>query len=98
CESVSLPVFMYQPPNTHPDYLLTPKLLGRLAEIEGLVGVKASYSDGYYVYNLIRAAKDQEFRFICGHEGMYYAALYAGATAAIGQGTTITPQILKVLQ
>ncbi|MBI2433081.1 MAG: dihydrodipicolinate synthase family protein [Candidatus Hydrogenedentes bacterium] len=98
CESVSLPVFIYQPPNTHKDYLLTPKVLARLAALDKVVGLKASYSDAYYVYNLIRATKDEEFRYICGHEGIYFAALYAGATAVIGQGATITPQILKALQ
>lgn len=98
CAGTELPVFIYQPPNTHPDYLLTPALLGRLAAIDGLVGVKASYSDAYYVYNLIAATRNEQFNFICGHEGIYFAALYAGATACIGQGTTLTPQIIKSLQ
>ena len=98
CAGTDLPVFIYQPPNTHPDYLLTPVLLGQLADIDNLIGVKASYSDAYYVYNLIAATRGKDFRFICGHEGIYYAALYAGATACIGQGTTLNPQIIQALQ
>lgn len=98
CSAVSLPVFIYQPPNTHKDYLLTPSILSRLADIDTLVGLKASYSDGYYVYSLIRSVKDKDFAYICGNETIYYAALYAGSRAIIGQGSTVNPQILQVMQ
>jgi len=98
CDAVRLPVYMYQPPNTDPAYLLTPELLARLADLDNMLGVKASYSDGYYVYSLIRAVKDKEFAYICGHEGMYYAALYAGCGAVIGGGSTLNPQVINAIQ
>ncbi|MCC6144354.1 MAG: dihydrodipicolinate synthase family protein [Candidatus Hydrogenedentes bacterium] len=96
CESVKVPVLMYQPPNTDTKYWLSPKLLAKLADIDNMIGLKVSNADGWYTFDLIRAVAGKDFGFIAGDERAFYANLYAGARAVIGQGTSLNPQILKL--
>jgi len=93
-----VPVFIYQPPGTHPDYELTPGLARSLAAMDGLCGVKVSYGDVPYVLGLIRAVKDEAFAFITGNETIYFATLYAGSRAVIGQGASVSPSVLDTVR
>ncbi|NLO33321.1 MAG: dihydrodipicolinate synthase family protein [Candidatus Hydrogenedentes bacterium] len=93
CARVDGPVFVYQPPNTHKDYEVRPETLAKIAAIDNFVGGKFSTSDGFYMYELMRATREQEFAYIMGHECIYYAGLTLGATAVIGQGTILHPQL-----
>ncbi len=96
--SVTIPVFIYQPPGTANEYMLTPEAIRRLASIPNVVAAKISTNNAYYLFRLIRAAQSETFSMIAGAETIFYAALYAGAPAVIGQGCTINPQIIKALQ
>ena len=96
--AVDSPVFIYQPPGVDAAYQMTPAMLADLADIPNIVAAKVSSNDAEYIFNLIWATKDKEFSLIAGAETSYYAALRAGARAVIGQGCTINPQILKVMQ
>jgi len=98
CAAVSIPVILYQPPNTLEDYRLTPEMLARVADIPNLAAAKVSYSDGAYVFGLIRAVAEKDFAYIVGDERVWYAGLYAGAAAAIGQGTILNPQLFNAAQ
>lgn len=98
CAAVSCPVLFYQPPKTREEYCVTPESLVQLAEIDNLIGGKVSTNDAYYLFVLIRAVKEKSFGFIAGSEMAFYAALMAGATACIGQGTTVNPQIIRAVQ
>jgi len=98
CAKVQLPVFIYQPPGTAPEYHLNAQSIARLADIDNLMGAKASYSDGYYVYQLIRATAEKRFAFIVGCEMIFYAGLYAGARACIGQGCVLNPHVINAVQ
>lgn len=89
-----LPVFIYQPPGTHEDYCLTPDLVRDLGAMEHIAGTKASYSDLPYVFSLIRAVRDLDFAFITGVETIFFATLYAGSRAVIGQGASVSPSVL----
>lgn len=97
CASVKIPVMLYQPPGTAAEYCVTRDSIVRLAEIDNLVGMKVSSSDGAYVFDLIRAVKGKKFGFIVGAETVFYAGLCAGARACIGQGTTLNPQIIRAM-
>lgn len=96
--AVRLPVFIYQPPGTHEDYQLTPELIAALADMDGICAAKVSSGDLPYVLDLIRAVKDKPFRFITGNETIYYATLYTGSRAAIGQGCSLSPSVLDAVR
>ena len=97
CDAVSIPVFIYQTPGTLPEYVASPEALARLADIDNLCGMKASTNDACYVFNALQAVKDKDFGFIVGAETAYYAGLYAGARAVIGQGCTMNPQTIRAI-
>ncbi len=97
-DAVSLPIFIYQPPGTGEAYRLTPELIATLAEMDHICAAKVSYSDMEYVLGLIRAVKDKPFVFITGVETVYFATLYAGSRAAIGQGACLNPSVLNAVR
>lgn len=92
------PIFIYQPPGTDAKYHMTEQSIARLADIDNIVGAKASYGDGYYVYRLIRATAGKQFAYIVGFEMIFAMGLYAGARACIGQGTTLNPRLMNAVQ
>jgi dihydrodipicolinate synthase/N-acetylneuraminate lyase len=97
-KEISIPIFIYQPPIIDPDYCVTPEIFAELAAMEKVVAAKVSTNDAEYILSLIEAAKDKEFAYIAGSETSFYAALYAGAQSVVGQGSSVNPQILKVVQ
>ncbi len=94
---VTLPIFIYQPPIINPEYRVTPAIFAELAAMPKIVAAKVSTNDAEYILSLIRATRAKEFAYIAGSETSYYAALYAGARAVVGQGCSVNPQILKVM-
>lgn len=97
-EAVDLPVYIYQPPASNSAYHLDGPLLAKLAEIDNVCGAKVSSPDGELIFNLTYATRDHDFSYIVGCETAFYAGLYAGAAAAIGQGTILNPHILNAVQ
>jgi 4-hydroxy-tetrahydrodipicolinate synthase len=98
CGAVSVPVFIYQPPGTPEEYQATEASMRRLADIDNLVGMKASTNDAYYQFKLLRALRDKDFGFIAGAETAYYSALLAGGRACIGQGCTLNPKVVRAVR
>lgn len=98
CAAVAAPVFLYQPPKTLPEYMLSPETWRTLAGIDNLVGGKASQSDGEYVFRICRAVQDRDFAMIIGCETVFYAGVMAGGRAAIGQGTSLNPWVINAIQ
>ena len=96
--AVDAPIFIYQPPGVDDKYQMSPELIAKLAEIPNVVAAKVSTNDAEYLFNLNWALRDKEFTLIAGAETAYYAALYAGVRAVIGQGCTLNPQIIKEMQ
>lgn len=96
--AVSIPVFIYQSPGTDETYHVTPESLVRLAEIPNVYGIKASTDQAGYILNLCRALQGLDFMFITGNETGYYAGLLAGSRATIGQGCTVNPQLIQLVQ
>ena len=97
-EAVDLPLYIYQPPGSQAEYHLTGPLLAKLAEIDNVCGAKVSSPDAELIFNLAYTTRKQEFSYIVGCETAFYAGLYAGAKAAIGQGTILNPHILNAVQ
>ena len=95
---ISTPIFIYQPPIIDPDYRVTSEIFAELADMDNVVAAKVSTNDAEYILNLIQATRDKEFAYIAGSETSFYAALYAGARAVVGQGASVNPQILKLVQ
>ncbi len=97
CERVPGPVYVYQPPGTLKNYEIAPETLGRLAMIKNFMGGKFSTLDGYYTYELMRAVRGKSFIYIVGCENMFYAGLFLGSRACIGQGAILNPQIINAM-
>ncbi len=97
CSIAEIPIVMYQPQRTPSHCLLRPAFLSKLVDDFKIVGIKASQTDGHYVYELIRAVKEKNFAYICGNEHMLYASAYTGARAVIGQGSMLNPSLLAEL-
>ncbi|HOV32763.1 MAG TPA: dihydrodipicolinate synthase family protein [Candidatus Hydrogenedens sp.] len=97
CSSVKIPVLFYQTPGTKPEYCLTPELLRNLSRLDNLVAGKVSSSDGGYMFDLARAVRNENFSLVIGNETIFYAGLVVGCRACIGQGTTLNPQIIRVM-
>jgi len=94
-EAVSLPVFVYQPPPTAPEYRLTVDLIQQLGAMTNIVAAKISTTDAEVLLDSIWAARNCEFAIIAGAETAYYTVLAAGMTAVIGQGCCLNPEILR---
>ncbi|HQB04215.1 MAG TPA: dihydrodipicolinate synthase family protein [Candidatus Hydrogenedentes bacterium] len=97
CAQVNGPVMVYQPPGTRKEYEIAPEVLRRLTALPNFVAGKFSTSEGYYAYELQRAVRGCDFRYIVGNETMLYIGVMLGSRACIGQGAIINPQMLNAL-
>ncbi len=96
--ATKLPIYLYQPPGTEQRFRVTPDLVRRLADVPRVKGLKLSTTDAEYFFNVTWAIQDKEFVSISGAETVFYPALCCGAKAVIGQGSCVSPRILKTLQ
>lgn len=95
--ATSLPIFLYQPPNTDPDFCVSAETLPAIADVPGVTGIKVSTADAGYILDLIHAVRGKSFAFVVGNETAYYAGLAMGARACIGQGCCINPAIIRAV-
>ena len=98
CGAVSVPVMIYQPPDTAPAYQLNSGLAAKLADIPNLNGVKASTSHAGFMFDIIYATRGKDFAYIVGEEMGFLGGLALGAKGALGQGTTLNPQIIQAVE
>ena len=97
-EAVTIPIWLYQPPGTQKEYCVDMALAERLADIPHVAAMKVSTTDAQYIYNLCYAMVPRNFKFIAGSECAFLTALYAGASACIGQGCTLNPATILAIQ
>lgn len=97
-KAINMPIFLYQPPKTRPEYCVTMDTAARLADLPNVMGIKISTDDVRYTLNICCAIADKDFAFIAGSETSFLGNLYAGAVACIGQGCTINPAIICAVQ
>ncbi|MFP4501643.1 MAG: dihydrodipicolinate synthase family protein [Candidatus Hydrogenedentota bacterium] len=95
--AIELPIFIYQAPQTDPDYMVTRQTMARLAQIPHVHGIKVSTSDAEYLCDLGEVLEGTDAALVCGCETVYYAGLIAGARGVIGQGTTINPSVINAV-
>jgi len=98
CAAIKIPVFIYQSPGTDPRYILSPELAVKLAAMPGILGMKASTNDAFYIFNITYALRDKDFAFVSGAETAFLAGLVSGSRAVIGQGATVNPCVLNAIQ
>ncbi len=97
-QAVRIPTFIYQPPGMAEAFQLTHDTLARLADMPNLAGIKVSTADAGYIATLCTAVQGKDFAYVTGNENAFYAGLYAGSRAVIGQGSAMYPQLLNALQ
>ena len=93
-QAVTIPVIIYQPPRTRPEYLMTPELMRELAALPNVAGMKASTPDAGFITDMIWATRGHDFAYIVGHETAWLAGLMLGARGVIGGGVCVNPQLL----
>ncbi len=98
CAAIKIPVFIYQSPGTDERYILSPELAGKLADMPGVLGMKASTVDAEYIFDVTYAVCDKDFAFVSGSELAFLAGLVSGSRAVIGQGATVNPCVLNAIQ
>ena len=96
-DSVSLPIILYQPPGTDPDFCVDADTLPRIADIPGVVAIKVSTADAGYMLDLVQSVRGKDFAYIVGNETAYYAGLAMGARGCIGQGCCLNPAIVRAV-
>jgi 4-hydroxy-tetrahydrodipicolinate synthase len=98
CDSVKIPIYIYQTPGTLPEYSVTMNSLSQLADIENMMGIKVSTSDGAFIFDMCEATRGKDFAYIVGAETAFYAGCRVGAKACIGQGASLNPKVLNAIQ
>jgi dihydrodipicolinate synthase/N-acetylneuraminate lyase len=93
-----LPLFVYQTPMTGSAWCVDEETVRQLATIDRLAGMKVSTNDAETIFNIAYALRGTGFALISGAETSFLTGLLFGARAAIGQGTTVYPQIVRRLQ
>lgn len=90
--NTKLPIILYNnSPRTHVS--LSAKTLGRLADIDNIVGVKDSSRDFTLTNEYISATRGKNFRVLMGCDTLIHASLMCGAVGAIAACSNVAPRI-----
>jgi 4-hydroxy-tetrahydrodipicolinate synthase len=88
-ESTSLPIVIYSNP-TRTNVRVSPGLLGRLAQVHGIVGIKDSSGDLELTAEYIRVVPPG-FSVLVGLDTLIYAGLTYGAKGSIAATANVAP-------
>ena len=83
-----LPIMLYNSPR-YVRAVLTPELVDRLADIDGVVAIKDTSFDMFQMNNLVRLVGDK-IRIFVGLENLYLPALAVGAVGCVA----MVPQVI----
>lgn len=92
-EQTSLPVLLYNNPNTCGGLKINPETVGRLAEIANILGVKDSSGDLQNTIEYLRVVPDR-FSVLMGRDTLIFSALVMGARGAVPATGNIAPRLL----
>ncbi|MGC8834721.1 MAG: dihydrodipicolinate synthase family protein [Armatimonadota bacterium] len=95
--AVSIPLVIYQPPGTPPEYRISPELMKELLKLHNIVGMKLSVSTAEEFAPISEVVKGAPFSLIAGAENFLLGALKLGAVGVIGQGCNTYPEILQAV-
>lgn len=91
-DAVDIPIMLYEPPGIG-KHEINPKLLGRLAGLKNVAGIKDSSSNMKKLSRHVIATKDR-VTIIQGVETLYLPALSIGVKGCIGGGCNIYPDAI----
>lgn len=91
-DAVSIPVLLYGNP-ARTGVKLSPKLVGRLAEIDNIVGMKDSSGDLTLTMQYIQDTPD-DFALLMGRDTLIFTGLLSGATGAIAATGNVCPDLV----
>jgi 4-hydroxy-tetrahydrodipicolinate synthase len=93
-ESVDTPMMVYNFPGTT-KITMSPPLVARLAQIDGIIGIKNSYDSVTHLRELVRLTKDiKTFSVIAGLEDLLLPGLLLGARGSVSGLSNFVPQVL----
>lgn len=92
-ECTSLPVMLYNNPNTCGGLKIDPDTVGRLAEIPNILGVKDSSGDLQNTCDYLRVVPDR-FAVLMGRDTLIFQGLISGAHGAVPATGNIAPRLL----
>lgn len=92
-ESTSLPVMLYNNPNTCGGLKIDPETVARLAEIPNILGVKDSSGDLQNTCEYIRLVPER-FAVLMGRDTLIFQGLISGARGAVPATGNIAPRLL----
>ncbi len=99
-DATGIPIVMYQPRSTNPEYRITPEMFRGLIEMPRIRAFKDSVLDEIVFAAFLEAVRSNnaDFRLICGDESKFVPSLLAGAAGVIGQGCSAYPEILAAAE
>lgn len=92
-EAVDLPIVMYNIP-ARTGAALAPATVGKLADIENIVGVKDSSGNFNNILQYIDATKGKEFSVLSGNDALILYTLMAGGKGGITAIANILPDVM----
>lgn len=95
-ESVKIPVILYNIPKLM-GYNLSPAVVGRLAEIDNIKGIKDSSGDVENMQAYLDATKGKEMDLLVGSDSKISIAYEMGATGAIAGTSNVITEVLVEL-
>lgn len=95
-ESVKIPVILYNIPRLM-GYNLSPAVVGRLAEIDNIKGIKDSSGDVENMQAYLDATKGKEMDLLVGSDSKISIAYEMGATGAIAGTSNVITEVLVEL-
>jgi 4-hydroxy-tetrahydrodipicolinate synthase len=93
-ESVDVPIVIYNFPGTT-KITLSPSLVARLAQVDGVIGVKNSFDSVVHLRELVRLTREiKTFSVISGMEDLLLPGLLLGARGTVSGLSNFVPQTL----
>jgi len=93
-ESVDKPIMLYNFPGTT-KITMSPSLVARLAQVDGIVAIKNSFDSVVHLRELVRLTKDiKTFSVIAGLEDLLLPGLMLGAKGSVSGLSNFVPQVL----
>jgi 4-hydroxy-tetrahydrodipicolinate synthase len=93
-ESVDIPIIIYNFPGTT-KITISPPLVARLAQVEGIIGIKNSFDSVVHLREIVRLTKDiKTFSVLAGMEDLLLPGLLLGAKGSISGLSNFIPQVL----
>jgi 4-hydroxy-tetrahydrodipicolinate synthase len=92
-EAIGIPMILYNFPAATKTNL-SPQLVARLSEVDGIVGIKDSVDSLIHLRELVRLTKGKPFTVLCGMEDYLLPGLLLGAKGTVSGLGNFVPRVL----